>query len=156
MQMPKIREKLLILDDEGLILKSLELLFQHDYAVFTADDAATGLRLAAEHDISVILCDRLMPGMGGHEFLRRAGEISMAARILMSGFSVMRALTEAVNNGHIFAYVAKPWDPAKLKAQVSAAVVHFKLTQEVEHERGLLRALMESIPDLIYFKDRQS
>jgi response regulator RpfG family c-di-GMP phosphodiesterase len=75
---------------------------------------------------------------------------------MMSGYADMSALTEAVNSGQIFAYVAKPWEPLQLKAQVTAAVVHFKLVQEVEQERGLPRALMENIPDLIYFKDRES
>ncbi len=75
---------------------------------------------------------------------------------MMSGYADMSALTEAVNSGQIFAYIAKPWEPLQLKAQVAAAVVQFKLVQEVEQERGLLRALMENIPDLIYFKDRQS
>jgi two-component system sensor histidine kinase/response regulator len=73
----------------------------------------------------------------------------------MSGYADMTALAEAVNGGQIFAYVAKPWDPPQLKAQVAAAVVHFQLLREVDHERGLVRALMEGIPDLIYFKDRQ-
>ena len=75
---------------------------------------------------------------------------------MMSGYADMSALTEAVNSGQIFAYIAKPWEPLKLKALVAAAAVHFKLVQEVDQERGLLRALMENIPDLIYFKDRQS
>ena len=75
---------------------------------------------------------------------------------MMSGYADMSALTEAVNSGQIFAYIAKPWEPLKLRAQVAAAVVHFKLVQEVDQERGLLRALMENIPDLIYFKDCQS
>ncbi len=75
---------------------------------------------------------------------------------MMSGYADMSALTEAVNSGQIFAYIGKPWEPLQLRAQVSAAVVHFKLVQEVEQERELLRALMENIPDLIYFKDRQS
>ncbi len=152
-----MKEKLLVLDDEQLILTSLEHLFEDEYEVFTTSDAETALRLAKEHhDMAVILCDERMPGVNGHEFLRRVREISKATRVMMSGYADMSALTEAVNNGQIFAYVAKPWVPLELKAQVYAAVVHFKLVQEVEQERGLLRALMENIPDLIYFKDCES
>jgi PAS domain S-box-containing protein len=151
-----MKEKLLILDDEALLLASLGHLFEDDYEVFATSDAGTALRMALENDIAVILCDERMPGLSGHEFLRRAREISKATRVMMSGYADMSALTEAVNSGQIFAYVAKPWEPPELKAQVAAAVVHFKLVQEVEQERGLLRALMENIPDLIYFKDCQS
>jgi PAS domain S-box-containing protein len=151
-----MKEKLLILDDESLILRSLENFFEDDFEVFTTSDAGTALRLAREHDIAVILCDERMPGVPGHEILRRAREVSNATRVMMSGHADISALTEAVNSGQIFSYIAKPWEPLRLKAQVNAAVVHFKLVQEVAQERGLLRALMENIPDLIYFKDCQS
>lgn len=151
-----MKEKLLVLDDESLILSSLEHLFEDDYEVFTTTDAETALRFALEHDIAVILCDERMPGVSGHEFLQRVKEVSRATRIMMSGYADMAALTEAVNNGQIFAYIAYPWDPVKITAQVAAAAVHFKLVQEMDKERGLLRALMENIPDPIYFKDCQS
>ena len=149
-------EKLLVLDDEVLILKSLARLFEDDYEVFTTTDAETALRQARGHDIAVILCDERMPGTSGHEFLRQAREVSSASRVVMSGYADITALTEAVNSGRIFSYIAKPWDPQKLKAQVGAAAVHFKLVQEVEQGRGLLRALMENSPDLIFFKDCDS
>jgi response regulator RpfG family c-di-GMP phosphodiesterase len=149
-------EKLLILDDEALILTSLKHLFENDYETFQTTDAEAALRLAEEHDLAVILCDERMPGISGHEFLRRVKEFSRATRVVMSGYADMSALTDAVNGGQIFAYIAKPWEPLTLKAQVSAAVAHFKLVQEVEHERELLRALMENIPDPIYFKERES
>ena len=151
-----MKDKLLILDDELLILKSLENLFEDDYEVFTTADAETALRLAREHDLAVILCDERMPVVAGHEFLRRVREVSSATRVMMSGYADMDALSEAVNSGQIFAYIAKPWEPLQLKAEIAAAAVHNQLVQEVEKERGLLRALMENSPDLIYFKDRQS
>jgi two-component system cell cycle sensor histidine kinase PleC len=151
-----MKATLLVLDDELLILSSLEHLFEDDYEVFTTSNPETALRLAREHDIAVVLCDERMPGVSGHEFLRHVREISKATRVMISGYADMSALTEAVNNGQIFAYVSKPWDPPALKATVSAAVVQFKLVQEIEEERGLMRALMENIPDSIYFKDCQS
>jgi two-component system cell cycle sensor histidine kinase PleC len=148
-----MKEKLLILDDELLILKSLESLFEDDYEVYTTSDAETALRLAGEHDIAVILCDERMPGMAGHEFLRRVQEISNATRVMMSGYAEITALTEAVNSGRIFSYIAKPWEPLKLKAQVKAAAVQLSLITEVQQGRELLCALMENSPDLIFFKD---
>ncbi len=151
-----MREKLLILDDEALILRSLEHLLEDDYEVFTTTDPEAALGLAREQDIAVILCDERMPGVSGHEFLRRVREVSRATRVMMSGYADMTALTEAVNSGQIFAYVAKPWEPLQLMAQVGAALSQFKLVQEIDQERGSLRALMENIPDLIYFKDCQS
>jgi PAS domain S-box-containing protein len=151
-----VKEKLLILDDESLILRSLEHLFEDDYQVFATSDPEAALGLAQDHDIAVVLCDERMPGVSGHEFLRRVREVSRATRVMMSGYADMNALTEAVNSGQIFGYVAKPWEPLQLMAQVGSATSQFKLVQDVDQERGLLRALMENIPDLIYFKDCQS
>ena len=62
----------------------------------------------------------------------------------MSGGADISALTDAVNNGLIFAYVAKPWEPLKLKGLIAAAAGRFRLIHEVEQERRLLRALMEA------------
>ena len=56
--------------------------------------------------MAVILCDERMPAVSGHEFLRRVREVSRATRVMMSGYADMSALTEAVNSGQIFAYVA--------------------------------------------------
>jgi PAS domain S-box-containing protein len=151
-----MKEKLLVLDDELLILASLEHLFEDDYEVFTTSDAESALRLAEDHNMAVILCDERMPGISGHEFLRRVKEVSKATRVMISGYADMSALTEAINSGHVFAYVCKPWDPLALKATVGTAVVQFKLVQEIDEERELLRALMENILDPIYFKDCQS
>jgi PAS domain S-box-containing protein len=150
-----MKPTVLVLDDESLILASLEHLFEDDYQVHTTTDAVTALRLVVEHDIAVILCDERMPGLSGHEFLRRVKEVSKATRLMISGYADLSALTQAVNSGQIFAYVSKPWDPITLKATVGAAVVQFRLVHEIDHERELLRALMENSPDLIYFKDRQ-
>ena len=111
-----------------LILKSLQELFADDYDVHVTEDAK-GLRLAGEHDIAVILCEESMPGVPGHEFLRRVRRISSAARVLMSEYADFAALTEAVNSGQIFSYIAKPWEPGKLKARIKAAAIHFKLSR---------------------------
>jgi PAS domain S-box-containing protein len=151
-----MKEKLLVLDDELVILKSLQQLFEEDYEVYATDDAEQALLLAGEHDIAVILCDETLPGVPGHVFLRRVRQISSAARVLMSEFADFTALTEAVNSGQIFSYIAKPWEPAKLKARIKAAATHFKLVQEAEQGRELLGALMEKSPDLIFFKDSAS
>ncbi len=148
-----MKEKLLVLDNESRILSSLQELFEDDYEVYTTDDVEEALHLAAEHDFAVILCDESLPGVPGHEFLRRVRKISDAARVLMSGYADFTALTEAVNSGQIFSYISKPWEPPKLKARIKAAAMHFRLVQEAEQGRELLGALMEKSPDLIFFKD---
>jgi len=150
------KAKLLVLDDEPLILTSIEDLFEDDYEVLTTTDSAVALRLLQEHDVAVIITDERMPALSGHKFLQQAKELSLATRVMISGYSDVSALTEAVNAGQIFAYVSKPWEPLSLKETIRAATVHFDLIQSVGTERELLRVLMESIPEPIYFKDAQS
>ena len=82
-----MKEKLLVLDDESLILKSIESLFEDDYDVYITDSGGQALLLAGHHDIAVILCDERMPGIAGHEFLRQVREISNAVRVMMSGYA---------------------------------------------------------------------
>src|SRR5260370_10377732 len=102
-------------------MTSLQHLFEDDYEVFATSDAEKALGLAREHDIAVILSDERMPGVSGHEFLRRVREVSKATRVIMSGYADMSALTQAVNYGQIFAYIAKPSEPLELREKVCAA-----------------------------------
>lgn len=150
------REKLLVLDDEPRILSSIEDLFEDDYQVLTTTDPHTALQLAQQNDVAVILTDERMPGLSGHQFLQQVKEVSPATRIMISGYADLKALTQAVNDGQIYAYVAKPWEARELKQMVRSAVGHFQLVQAIGREHERLRVLMESIPDLIFFKDVQS
>jgi len=148
--------KLLVLDDEARILSAVEDLFEDENQVLTTTDPAIALQMLKDREIAVIVTDERMPGLSGHEFLQKARELSYATRIVLSGYADVNALTQAVNCGQIFAFIAKPWDPISFRETVRAAIIHFELIQAVEHERELLRVLMESIPDPIFFKDANS
>ncbi|MFN3561317.1 MAG: response regulator [Chloroherpetonaceae bacterium] len=115
------QSKLLLVDDEPLILQSLRVLFD-DYTVFTAESGADGLELLKHHTIDVIISDQRMPKMSGVDFLRVAKEISPnAIRILMTGYADLQAVVDSVNVGEIFRYVNKPWNAEKLKETVRFA-----------------------------------
>ena len=72
---------------------------------------------------------------------------------LITGYADINALVRAVNHGQIYTYVAKPWEPLELKVTVMKAAEHCHLMREVMHERDLLHALMDNIPDAIWFRD---
>ncbi len=143
----------LVVDDEPQILTSIEDLLEDDFAVSGTTDTGAALHSLEEGDIAVVLSDQRMPGIGGDEFLRRAGEICRATRILVTGYADVEALARAINNGQIYAYVAKPWDPKDLKMRVTQAANHYRLQAELAHERDLLHSLMDNVPDAIYFQD---
>lgn len=146
---------LLILDDEARILTSLEDLFEDNFEVMATSDSKAALRFVEDHDVAVVLSDERMPGLSGDEFLGKVKQLSNAVRLLMSGYSDIDALMRAVNNGQIYAYIAKPWNPAELNQVVLKAATHHELVRAVEYEQGLLRALMEGVPDRIFFKDSE-
>jgi PAS domain S-box-containing protein len=146
-------DRVLVVDDEPKILQSLEDLLEDDFSVVTVLDPEVGLRLLQELEVAVILSDQRMPRLPGDVFLKKAREVSAASRILITGYADLAAVMRAVNEGHIYGYVSKPWNPLELKALVSRAAAYFHLLESVDQERGLMQALMGNLPDAIYFKN---
>ena len=113
----------LLVDDEPNILSSLQRLLRRDgYRILTANSGAEGLELLALHRVQVILSDQRMPGMSGSEFLGRAGDLYPdTVRIMLSGYTDLRCVTESVNRGAIYKFLTKPWEDDTLRADVRAA-----------------------------------
>jgi len=149
-----VLEGVLVVDDEPQILTAITDLLEGEYAVWTAGDGETALRILEMQEMAVILSDQRMPGMNGAEFLGRARALSDATRVLVTGYSDLGALVEAVNLGQIHAYLSKPWKPLELKVVVRTAADRWRLERTLQRERNLLHALMDNIPDAIFFKDR--
>src|SRR3546814_10679455 len=96
-----------------------------------------------------------MPRMTGDQLLAEASQISAATRLLITGYADLQAVVRAVNDGKIFGYISKPWDPDALRIMVHRAAEYHELNVDLEQERALLRDLMEHSPDGIEFKDRE-
>jgi CheY-like chemotaxis protein len=144
--------RLLVVDDEDAILETMSFTFMDDYEVITTNDARRGLEILAEQPpIAVVLTDQRMPHMTGVEFLREVYEQHPdTVRIMLTGFADSDATIQAINDGHIYAYLDKPWEPAELKQTVKNAANHYALT--VENRRlveGLGRAnlFLEAVMD---------
>jgi two-component system, cell cycle sensor histidine kinase PleC len=136
----------LVVDDEPQILSSICDLLEDEFAVSTAGDAETALRMLGQQEVAVILSDQRMPGTTGDQFLNKAKELSGATRVLITGYSDIEALVRAVNNGQIYAYVAKPWDAKEFKVTIGRAAEHYHLVQEVRQSERRFRALFEEAP----------
>ncbi len=148
------KERVLVVDDEPQVLVALEDLLDDSYVVLKSESPERALRLVeAEPDIAVILSDQRMPHMTGDEFFARLDGRSEATRIMVTGFADLSAVVRAVNDGKIFAYVTKPWNPEDLKLVVHKGADYFRLAKELAYERQLLHDLMDNVPDGIYFKD---
>jgi diguanylate cyclase (GGDEF)-like protein/PAS domain S-box-containing protein len=152
----RTKERVLLVDDEPQVLVALEDLLCDEFVVLKEESPERALGvIEANSDIAVIVTDQRMPRMSGDEFLARIDRRSNATRMLVTGFADLTAVIRAVNEGRIFAYVAKPWEPEDLRMKVQRAAEHFRLAQELAQERRLLRDLMDNTPDGIYFKDAE-
>ena len=122
----------LAVDDERQILTAIEDLLEENYSVTTTTDPFEGLKCLEQNRYSLILSDQRMPSLAGDEFLARARRLSNASRILVTGYADISAAQRAVNNGRIFAYVSKPWDPIALRKVVDEGIQHHRLLCDLE------------------------
>ena len=133
------KPRVLFVDDEPLVLQGLQLHLRQRFDVSTATSGAEGLQLIAqsEEPFVVIVSDMRMPEMNGAEFLRLARKAAPdATRILLTGYADTDTAIDAVNNGQIFRFLAKPIRPPDLIAAVTeAANEHRRKTLD----RSLLR-----------------
>ena len=129
--------RILVVDDEEAILETMTFTFQDDYEVLTSTDARKGLDLLDEHaPVAAVLTDQRMPEMSGVEFVAEVWKRHPATtRMILTGFSDMGATLQAINDGHVYAYITKPWEPDQLKQVMKQAVDHHRLA--VENERLL-------------------
>ncbi len=135
------RGQLLIVDDEEEILKSLKRQFRRDYDVFLAGSADEGYRIMMETPIQVIISDQRMPVMNGEEFFRKIkNEFPDAMRLLLTGYADIQAVISAINDGNIFRYIPKPWDPTELDTIVREAFERYHL---IVQNRRLMQELRE-------------
>ncbi len=121
---------ILLLDDEEGILESLELTLRDDYRVFTARTGEEGLEILDREDIALVISDQVMPGMSGVEFLERVERRRPETiRMMLTGYADIGSLTRAINEGHIYRYVPKPWEPDELRLNVRRALEAWQLQQ---------------------------
>ncbi len=114
---------ILCVDDEPALLRSLQWLLEKDFEVKIALGGEEGVRELEENNFDVIISDQRMPGMTGAEFLFQARAISpRAMRILLTGYTDMEALLSSVNEGEIWRFIKKPWNPDELSRLVETAV----------------------------------
>lgn len=120
---------LLLLDDEENILRALVRVLRRDgYQILCARTAAEAFSMLALQEVQVILSDQRMPGMSGTEFLSQVKLMyPRTVRIVLSGYTDLASVTDAVNRGAIYKFLTKPWDADALRAQVEEAFRRFDL-----------------------------
>lgn len=138
----KAKKPLLIVDDEVEVLASLKSMFRRNYTVYTAHRAEEALALMREKPVHVVVTDQRMPGMTGTDFLAKVSEeFPDVVRLMITGYADIESVIEAINRGHVYRYISKPWDPAELESMVRQAQEQYEL---VDERKRLLRELQEA------------
>lgn len=133
----------LCVDDEQNILNSLKrLLRKEDYRLLTASSGARGLEILRENRVHVVISDQRMAEMSGVEFLARVKEeYPDAIRIILTGYTEVDSITEAINKGHIYKFFLKPWNDQNLKLEIRQALDQYLLAQDNKllHEKIIMQ-----------------
>ncbi len=151
----QVKHPILVVDDEPEILYSLRGLLRRDFEVLTAEGGAQALEILKQRSVHVIMTDQRMPEMTGVELLHRSrAECPEAIRIVFTGYADIKAVVDAVNQGGIYRYLTKPWDPDEIievlrgaAAQYERCIARQQLLAELQsylpQATGLLKGLLE-------------
>lgn len=145
------KSKLLVVDDEIDNLDLLYRTFRKDFQVLRAHSGAEALKILAEEgEVAVIISDQRMPEMKGTEFLRKTlPEFPDTVRIILTGFTDIEDLVDAINAGQVYKYITKPWDPDELKVVVDRAVETYDLLKQRTEELERANAQMALLTVLV-------
>jgi response regulator RpfG family c-di-GMP phosphodiesterase len=150
---PTRKHTLLVVDDEPDVCDSVRDLLRREFSVLTAKSAAEGCRLLQEHEVHILLTDQRMPQVTGVELLSRVREgHPRAVRLLFTGYADLDAIIAAINQGHIFQFLKKPWQPEELENAVREAAAEYdrrvaqvqevdRLRQEISQLHGRVASL---------------
>ena len=141
-------ERVLFVDDEDAILSAVERLFSDvGIPILRAGNAAEALGLFAREEIAVVVSDHMMPGMRGVDFLAHLKGVSPdTVKILMTAHADLTTAMDAINNGEVYRFIAKPWDNEKLIESVSLALNRYRMQKGVRQgDESMLRSLAQTI-----------
>lgn len=131
----------LYIDDEGNNLTSFKASLRKDFQVVTAMDANEGLAIASAQELHVVIADQRMPGLSGVEFFEKLMEINPdPIRILLTGYSDIASVIDAINRGEVYRFIDKPWNIDHVKnAIINAAEIYFTRKELKDKNERLLK-----------------
>ncbi len=137
------KHNILAVDDEKSILNSLKrLLRKENYHLFTASSSAEGLEILDKNEMQLVISDQRMPEMSGTEFFAKVKEkYPDILRIILTGYTEVDSITDAINKGHIYKFFLKPWNDQNLILEIRQALEQsdlIKVNKEL-HERVLIQ-----------------
>jgi response regulator RpfG family c-di-GMP phosphodiesterase len=148
---------LLVVDDEPDVCDSIYDLLRHEFRVLKAKNGAEGYKLLQENDVHIIMTDQRMPHLSGVELLKGVrAKHPRAVRMLFTGYADLESIIAAINQGHVFQFLKKPWQPEELLSAVREAALEYdrlvvqaeessKLQEQIHNLRERVAALEEEV-----------
>ena len=136
----------LVVDDEPRVLDALEAVLAAEFRVLRAEGGEQALRLLPGADVAVIVTDYRMPGMTGVELLSLSQDVAPdAVRIVLTAYTDVDSLMDAINTGRIYHFVPKPWDPNELLIIVRRAAERYTLARDNARLRDELELAVNAL-----------
>ena len=149
--MPTTRHCVLIVDDEPDVCDSVQDLLRREFRVLKAHSGEEGCRLMQEEEVHIVMSDQRMPQITGIELLTKLkARHPHAVRMLFTGYADLDSVIAAINQGHVFQFLKKPWEPEDLLGAVRQAALEYDRLETLAMER---EQLLEEVSEL---KDRVS
>jgi response regulator RpfG family c-di-GMP phosphodiesterase len=134
--MPTARHCVLIVDDEPHVCDSVHDLLRREFRVLKANSAEEGCRILQEEEIHIVMSDQRMPQISGVELLTKVNaRHPQAIRMLFTGYAELESIIAAINQGHVYQFLRKPWQPEELLAAVRRAAREFDRLETIAIER---------------------
>jgi response regulator RpfG family c-di-GMP phosphodiesterase len=141
---------LLIIDDEPNVCDSVHDLLRREFRVLKAHSAQEGYQIMQEEEVHIIMSDQRMPQVTGVELLAKVkSKYPQAVRMLFTGFADLESIIAAINQGHIYGFLKKPWQPEELEAAVRQAAAEYDRLTEAAREREELLAQVHGLQDRV-------
>lgn len=141
----------LLIDDEPNNLFSFEVAFRKEFRVITAESVAEARDILSKETVHVVISDQRMPTETRAEFLRWTRmEYPNVVRILMTAYEELSSVIEAINIGHIYYYIAKPWEESEVRIWVNKAFERYKSNQLLKQRNEQLEKAYNELDQLIY------
>ncbi|MEB2777290.1 hybrid sensor histidine kinase/response regulator [Algoriphagus sp. D3-2-R+10] len=141
----------LYIDDEDNNLKSFRATLRKDFKIYTAIHADEGLKIAREQEIHVVIADQRMPGMTGTEFFEELVKFNPdPIRILLTGYSDIASVIDAINKGEVYRFIDKPWNIEQIKNSIKNAADIYFMRRELKDKNLKLKKLHSEMNQFVY------
>ncbi len=143
------RHKILVVDDEIANVRLLNRVLGDEHETILCMSGEEAVKALLEHDVSLIITDQRMPMMTGVQLLEKSIEIRPdAIKILITGYTDVQALIDAINAGHVYKYIPKPWDADELRLTVKRALETYELKENNIRLIGELKVAFAQLEEL--------